>query len=207
MLIETRAAAPFYKNGFLLACEDTSDAVLIDPGDEIAGFLRLVGERRLTVRYILLTHGHMDHVSGVAAAKRATGAPIGVHRDDLFLYETAVQQGAFFGYELEQPPAPDFFYEAGTSLAFGRCEIRAHHTPGHSPGGICLYSEGLVFTGDTIFAGSVGRTDFPGGSLTELKKSFARIIALPPETRIFSGHGPMTTVKNEKEDNFFVHEL
>jgi hydroxyacylglutathione hydrolase len=213
MLIETRAAAPFYKNGFLLACKDTSDAVLIDPGDEIAEFLRLVGERRLTVRYILLTHGHMDHVSGVAAAKRATGAPIGVHRDDLFLYETAVQQGAFFGYELEQPPAPDFFYEAGTSLAFGRCEIRAHHTPGHSPGGVCLHATGPgmtethLFVGDTLFARSIGRTDLPGGDYQALLASIREVLfGFGDAAIVHPGHGPDTTIGDERRTNPFLQE-
>jgi len=135
MLIETRAVAPFYKNGFVVACNDTREAVLIDPGDEIAELLRIADEQRMKVRYILLTHAHMDHVSGVAAAKRATGAPIGVHREDLFLYDSAVKQGELSGTRSSSRRLR-LLLRGGDAADFGRCEVRVHHTPGHSPGGV-----------------------------------------------------------------------
>src|SRR3989304_7880467 len=109
MVFESRAAAPFFKNGFLIACEESRNAILIDPGDEVLELLKIVADRQLLVKNILLTHAHMDHVSGVEAARRATGAPVGVPRADLFLYESAREQGRMFGYDLEQPRAPDFF--------------------------------------------------------------------------------------------------
>jgi len=211
MLIETRAVAPFYKNGFIVACEDTREAVLIDPGDEVADLLRIADEGRMTIRHILLTHAHMDHVSGVAAAKRATGAPICVHREDLFLYDTAVEQGAFFGYALEPPPAPDAFYEPGTPLLFGRCEVRVHHTPGHSPGGVCLHAtrEGMtethLFVGDTLFAQSIGRTDLSGGDYQTLVTSIRTVLfGFGDAAIVHPGHGPDTTVGRERRTNPFL---
>jgi len=106
MLLETRSAAPFFKNGFVVACEETRDAVIIDPGDEVPELLAVVREHGLTVGHILLTHAHVDHVAGVMAATQATGAPVMVHREDLFLYEAAVEQGRMFGYDVVQPPPP-----------------------------------------------------------------------------------------------------
>ena len=211
MLIESRAVAPFHKNGFIVSCEDTREAVLIDPGDEIADLLGIAGERQLTVRYILLTHAHMDHVSGVAAAKRATGAPIGVHRADLFLYESAVKQGALFGYALEQPPAPDFFYDPAAPLVFGNCRIHVHHTPGHSPGGVCLRpdppgaADTHLFVGDTLFAQSIGRTDLPGGDYQTLMASIRGVLfGFGDDAIVHPGHGPDTTIGDERRANPFL---
>ena len=212
MIIESRAKAPFLKNGFLLACEDTRQAVLIDPGDEIADLLAVVERRGLTVGHILLTHAHMDHVSGVAEAKRRTGAPIGLHRDDLFLYDRAVQQGAMFGYTLERPPAPDFFYAPDQPLVFGRHQIGVRHTPGHSPGGVCLSVAATpekmhLFVGDTLFAGSIGRTDLPGGDYPTLIASIRSVLfAFGDEAIVHSGHGPETTIGEERRTNPFLQD-
>jgi glyoxylase-like metal-dependent hydrolase (beta-lactamase superfamily II) len=212
MNIETRAAAPFYKNGFLLSCEATGEAVLIDPGDEIADLLGIVERGHLSVRAILLTHAHMDHVSGVAEARRATGARVGVHEADVFLYDSAVKQGAFFGYQLEQPPPPDFFLVPGQPVSFGRCAMTVHHTPGHSPGGIALRAEGPglsathLFVGDTLFAGSIGRTDLPGGDYQTLLASIRNVLfPFGDEAIVHPGHGPDTTIGAERRTNPFLH--
>ena len=213
MLIETRAAAPFHKNGFIVSCDGTREAILIDPGDEVSDLLAIVEDRRLTVRLILLTHAHMDHVSGVAQAKRATGARVGVHRDDLFLYAAAVQQGLAFGYALEEPPPPDFFLAEDTPLVFGACEVRVHHTPGHSPGGVCLHAGGPgtgethLFVGDTLFAGSIGRTDLPGGNYETLIASIRNVLfAFGDPSIVHPGHGPDTTIRRERETNPFLQD-
>jgi glyoxylase-like metal-dependent hydrolase (beta-lactamase superfamily II) len=213
LMLETRAVAPFYKNGFVVACDSTRDAVLIDPGDEIDGLLRFVEERRLSVSLILLTHAHMDHVSGVGRAKRATGARIGVHRDDAFLYESAVQQGLVFGYRLEQPPPPDFDLEPGVPLDFGACRINVLHTPGHSPGGVCLHMAGPeveqthLFVGDTLFAGSIGRTDLPGGDYLTLIRSIRDVLfGFDDSAIVHSGHGPDTTIGRERATNPFLRD-
>src|SRR3954449_1587080 len=138
MIVESQAVGPFFKNGFVAACEETKEAVIIDPGDEVASLLAFVERSRLTVRYILLTHAHVDHVTGVAAAKRALGAPVYLHRDDLFLYERAVESGAVFGLSVEPQPPIDVYYAPRQTVSFGSYEVRWHHTPGHCPGGVCL---------------------------------------------------------------------
>src|SRR5882724_9965215 len=169
MIIESQAVGPFFKNGFVVACEQTKDAVLIDPGDEVQRLLGFAARNTLAIRYILLTHAHVDHVTGVATAKRALGVPIYLHRDDLFLYERAVETGAMFGLTVERQPPIDVFYTPSDVITFGGYQARPHHTPGHCPGGVCLEvgKRGQVgrdlFVGDTLFAGSVGRWDFPGG--------------------------------------------
>jgi len=211
MSIESLAVAPFHKNGFLVTCDATRDAILIDPGDEIDGLLAIVQASEVTVRLILLTHGHVDHVAGVARAKRATGAPVGVHRDDLFLYEAAIQHGLFFGLRVEQPPPPDLFLSPGTPLAFGRCSVEVHHTPGHSPGGVCLHVRGAeadethLFVGDTLFAGSIGRTDLPGGDYETLMQSIRTVLlGFDDAAIVHPGHGPETTIGRERTTNPFL---
>jgi hypothetical protein len=139
MLMFTAARPPFMKNGFVLGCERTNSAVVIDPGDEVDELLGVIRDRRLEVSAILLTHAHVDHVSGVAAAARALGAPVWLHRDDLPLYEQAVAHGRIFGLNVEPPPPVDRFYEGdGVWGRFGDYEVAVHHTPGHCPGGVCL---------------------------------------------------------------------
>ena len=211
LIIETHAVAPFYKNGFVVACETTRQAILIDPGDEVEDLLGIVEAQRLSVGLILLTHAHMDHVSGVARAKRATGARIGVHRDDVFLYNAAVEQGRVFGYSLEQPPPPDFDLGTGGPFTFGDGEVRVHHTPGHSPGGVCLrvaspgVSDTHLFVGDTLFAGSIGRTDLPGGDYDTLMRSIRDVLfAFGDAAIVHAGHGPDTTIGRERATNPFL---
>lgn len=211
MIIETRAVAPFFKNGYLLGDADTRQAVMIDPGDEVDALLQLVVQHRFDVSHILLTHAHVDHVSGVARAKRALGVPVVLHRDDLFLYDHAVASGRMFGLEVEAPPPVDEYYEADSLYRVGTLEIRAHHTPGHCPGGVCLavnppgQPAKTLFVGDTLFAGSIGRTDLPGGDYDTLIRSI-RTVLLPfgDDAVVYSGHGPVTTVGEERRTNPFL---
>jgi glyoxylase-like metal-dependent hydrolase (beta-lactamase superfamily II) len=205
MIIESRAAGPFFKNGFLVACERTREAVLIDPGDEVDDLLSLVEGRRLIVRHILLTHAHVDHVTGVPAAKRALGVPVHLHRDDLFLYDNVAEQAAMFGLRVELLPPVDAFYEPGEIIRFGDHQVRPWHTPGHCPGGVCLQSGDHLFVGDTLFAGSIGRTDLPGGNLTTLLASIRDVLfAFGDEARVYPGHGPATTIGHERRTNPFL---
>src|SRR5688572_23189860 len=138
MILETRAVPPFFKNGYVIGCEDTRQAVLIDPGDEVHEMLTAIEHHQLEVRYILLTHAHLDHVTGVAVARRALDVPVWLHKDDLFLYEGVVQQGMMFGIEVEKQPKPDRFYADADTLEFGNYQVTVRHTPGHCPGGVCL---------------------------------------------------------------------
>ena len=211
MIIETQAVGPFFKNGFVVGCEATREAVLIDPGDEVEGLLAFAERGRLTIRHILLTHAHVDHVTGVAAAKRALGSPVYLHRDDLFLYDASAQQAEMFGVRIEVPPPPDVLYSAGQVIAFGEYEARPHHTPGHCPGGVCLQigEDGAagdqLFVGDTLFAGSIGRTDLPGGDYATLIASI-RTVLFPfgDDARVHPGHGPTTTIGRERRTNPFL---
>ena len=211
IIIETQAVGPFFKNGFVVGCPSTKQAVLIDPGDEVAGLLAFAEGKSLTIEYILLTHAHVDHVTGVAAAKRALGVPIYLHKDDLFLYERAVEMGAMFGLRVEPQPPVDAFYSTGQVISFGDCEVRPHHTPGHCPGGVCLEVQVTgetgkeLFVGDTLFAGSIGRTDLPGGNLETLLASIRTVLfSFGDEARVYPGHGPSTTIGHERRTNPFL---
>jgi hydroxyacylglutathione hydrolase len=207
VILKTAAAPPFMKNGFVLGCERTRDAVLIDPGDEVDELLAFVAAERLTVTRILLTHAHVDHVSGVARARRQLDAPVFLHRDDLFLYQNAVAHGALFGLHVEPPPPADRFYD-GRPIAFGDYRIDVHHTPGHCPGGVCLAAmepDVKLFVGDTLFAGSIGRTDLPGGDYETLMRSITGVLfAFGDEAVVYPGHGPETTIGHERRTNPFV---
>ncbi len=210
MFLETRAIAPFFKNGFVLGCEDTGEAVIVDPGDEVDQLLAIVRDRSLEVKHILLTHAHVDHVSGVARARRTLRAPVYLHRDDLVLYNAAVEQAAFFGLSVDPPPPVDRFY-GDTGMTFGRYAVRVHHTPGHSPGGVCLQvgragEDGRdLFVGDTLFAGSIGRTDLPGGNYDTLIRSIRQVLfPLGDACEVYPGHGPKTTIGQERRTNPFL---
>jgi glyoxylase-like metal-dependent hydrolase (beta-lactamase superfamily II) len=212
IIIETQAVGPFFKNGFVVWCERTREAVLIDPGDEVAGLLACAGRKGLTIRYILLTHAHVDHVTGVGAAKRTLGVPVYLHRDDLFLYERAVEMGGMFGLRVDPPPAVDEFYTPGQVISFGDCEARPLHTPGHCPGGVCLEVRCAgapvvehLFVGDTLFAGSIGRTDLPGGDHATLIASIRTVLfSFGDDARVHPGHGPSTTIGQERRTNPFL---
>ena len=211
MILEIRAAAPFFKNGFVLGCEETHEGILIDPGDEVGELLAAVAAHQLAIRYILLTHAHIDHITGVGTAKRALGVPTGLHRADHFLYKAIVQQGQMLGVRAEPQPEIDFFYDGSGPWRFGSYGAWVYHTPGHCPGGVCLAvgREGeaarTLFVGDTLFAGSIGRTDLPGGDLETLLRSIREVLfGFPDETAVYSGHGEPTTIGVEKRTNPFL---
>ncbi len=208
MIIEARAAGPFVENGYVVGCERTREAVIIDPGDSVDQLLAFAARERLQIRHILLTHAHLDHVSGVAAAKRALAAPVYLHKDDLFLYEGVVAQGASFGVRIEPQPKIDVYYSPGQVIAFGDLEARPHHTPGHCPGGVCLAIAPKeqpardLFVGDTLFAGSIGRTDLPGGDYATLIASITNVLfSFGDDAVVYSGHGPTTTIGRERTTN------
>jgi hydroxyacylglutathione hydrolase len=212
MHVWTTSAPPFYKNGFIVACDTTREAVLIDPGDDVEEQLAIVKREQLNVTMILLTHAHLDHVTGVPAAKAALGVKVWLHRDDLFLYERAVEQGLMFGLKVPSLPHPDRFYAEGERLTFGKCVVEVRHTPGHCPGGVCLAigkaggAERELFVGDTLFAGSIGRVDLPGGDLDTLLASIRNeLFVYPDATVVHSGHGPDTTVGEERRTNPFLN--
>jgi hydroxyacylglutathione hydrolase len=212
MILEVRAVPPFDKNGFVVGCERTREAVVIDPGDEADELLGAVRDHGLDVVHILLTHAHIDHVTGVGLVKDALDAPVYLHKDDLPLYEHTVQQGQMFGFKVQQPPPIDVFYDL-SPIHFGDYEVRVHHTPGHCPGGVCLQVGTMgeagthLFVGDTLFAGSIGRTDLPGGNHEVLMRSITSVLfALGDGATVHPGHGPDTTIGRERQTNPFVLE-
>jgi len=185
----------------------TADAMVIDPGDEPARIMDSIKRSALRVRYLVCTHAHFDHVGAIPELKRLTGAPIAIHEEERPVYLAARGFGRMWGFEIDDLPEPDLLLAEGDELRLGELVFAVLHTPGHSPGCMCLYGKDVLFSGDTIFAGSVGRTDFPGGSIEMLRNSFRRIVSLPGETRIYPGHGPSSTVETERRENFFIHEL
>lgn len=214
MILETRAIPPFSKNGFVVGCERTREAIVIDPGEEVADLLAVVRQHGLRVGHILLTHAHFDHIVGVDEARAALGAPVYMHRDDQPLYERAADQGAMFGLDVEPQAPVDRYYDAAP-IRFGDYVVRVHHTPGHCPGGVCLEvtradGEGTdrhLFVGDTLFAGSIGRTDFPGADYQTLMRAITGVLLpLGDASIVHPGHGPDTTIGRERATNPFVLE-
>ncbi len=207
MIIKRMAVGQLETNTYIVGDEETKQAIVIDPGDEGDRIMDLVKESGLEVNSIICTHAHFDHIGAAGDIRKETGAKIILHKEDLDGYGLAKEQASFWGFDLDELPQPDEFMAEGDDIKVGNLSFKIMHTPGHSPGSVSLYGEGILLSGDTIFQGSVGRTDFPGGSMEQLKTSFRRLLDLPEDTKIFSGHGPETTVKREKKENFFVGEF
>ncbi|MEW6739149.1 MAG: MBL fold metallo-hydrolase [Nitrospirota bacterium] len=207
MLIKNIVVGPLEVNCFVVADEGSKKAVVVDPGDEPDRIMDIIKNNDFVVEYIICTHGHFDHVGAVSDLKKETNAKVLIHKDELEIYDAAKDMAAFWGYDLDPLPDPDVLVKDGEGITAGGLSFKVFHTPGHSPGGICLYGEGIVITGDTLFAGSVGRTDFHGGDTNRLKESFKRLMSLPENIRVLPGHGPETTIGREKRENMFSDEL
>ncbi len=204
MIIETFVTGPLETNTYLVGDEKAGEALVIDPAGEEEKLLAFLSERGMRVVAILNTHGHFDHISGNRVLKEATGAPILIHASDSPMLEMAAYQADLFLIRAENSPPADGFLVEGNVVKAGEVVLRVVSTPGHSPGGISLLGDGVVFCGDLVFHGSVGRTDLPGGSEKVLLASIQRHIAsLPENTVIYPGHGPETTVGREKAENPF----
>jgi glyoxylase-like metal-dependent hydrolase (beta-lactamase superfamily II) len=209
LLRETFAAGAFDCNCSVLACADTKEAVVIDPGGEVDRIRELVEHYDLTVTAILHTHAHLDHIYCTRDVKQAHGGAICLHRDDLPLYDAFAMQAAMFGWKV-RPTAPvDRFVTDGETVAFGKRSAVVVHTPGHTPGSVCFEvvdgRDRLLFAGDTLFRRSIGRTDLPGGDSRAIAQSIrSRLYTLAPDTRVVPGHGPETTIEEEAAHNPFV---
>ncbi len=203
----TITVGPLEVNCYIIWDTATREAFIIDPGGDAGVITGAVKREGLKVRYIVNTHGHFDHVGADGELKAALSAPLAIHRDDAGLLQDAHEHGVFFGVKTPRQPAPDMLLEGGERLKAGGLTIEVIHTPGHTAGGVCLYArkEKLLFTGDTIFSGSVGRTDFPGGSHEALMDSITKkILPLGDDIAVLPGHGPRSTIGEEKESNPFV---
>ena len=195
------------ENTYLVGCEETKDAVFIDPGDEPDRLLKAAEESGFTVTKIVNTHGHFDHVGAVMAVKDALEIPFHLHKDDEPMLERLLQVGPMFGIGDGRIPVVDHYLEEGDTVEVGNLTAEVLFTPGHSPGHVSLYfaEEGCIFSGDVLFAGSIGRTDLPGASIATLMRSIEQVLLpLPLETVIYPGHGPATTIGQEKEQNPFL---
>ena len=198
-------------NCSILGDEASGEAVVIDPGGEIEQVQEILGRHRLTVKAIIATHAHIDHVGGLEELQQATGAPVFMHQEDLFLYENLAAQAAWLGIETPRAVAVGGFLKEGDVVRAGPLRLEVLWTPGHSPGSLSLYLPGeakRVFSGDTLFKESIGRTDLWGGDAQQILRSIENtLLRLPDDTPVFPGHGPSTTIGEEREHNPFLQKL
>ncbi len=206
--METFTVGYLLTNCYVAWCDETRDAIIIDPGfsrSESDSVLGTVQQNSLRVKFVLDTHGHPDHVCGNGLVKTATGASILIHKSDASLLSEEGKRKALTSGFRVLSPTPDGFLVDGEFVRFGSAELRVMHTPGHSPGSICLVGDSVVFTGDTLFAGSIGRVDLPGGSASEIVHSLRqKLMRLPERLIVYPGHGPQSTIEKEKRSNPFL---
>jgi hydroxyacylglutathione hydrolase len=208
LIIKELVVGPLMSNCFICGCDKTKEAVVIDPGGDTDKILLLLADSNLKVKYIINTHGHFDHVSGNGQMKSATAADILIHPLDADMLGMLSSNAAIFGISVENSPPCDRTIEEGDKISFGEIILEVIHTPGHTPGGISLFTNGIVFVGDTLFAGSIGRTDFPGGDFDTLVSSVQnKLFKMDNDVRVLSGHGPETTIDREKRFNPFVGQF
>ncbi|CAN5863998.1 MBL fold metallo-hydrolase [soil metagenome] len=207
LLIRTFVAPVFGENAYIAWRAGSRRAVCFDPGNTVSAMLRLLRDEDLSLAAILLTHAHLDHVEGVAKLAAETAAPIYLHPADRFLYDNAVRQGLQFGMHVDEPPRVDHQLQHGERLSFGDVEYHVLHVPGHSPGHVLFHAADAecAFVGDIVFQASIGRTDLPGGDYGQLMSGIREhVLTLPPETVLYPGHGPATSVGHEATTNPFL---
>jgi len=203
--VEMLIVGPLASNCYIIWDDKNRTAAIIDPGEDAKDIIKKVDELDIEINYILATHGHFDHVGAVAQLKREIDVEFLAHKGDFFFIEDGKNAARRWGFIIDQPPKPDRFIEDGDIIKIGEHELKVLHTPGHSPGGVSFLHNKMVFCGDTLFQGSIGRTDFRMGSFEELKQSIkSRLYTLPDSTIVYTGHGPSTTIGTEKMFNPFV---
>jgi glyoxylase-like metal-dependent hydrolase (beta-lactamase superfamily II) len=210
MIFESFPVGPLQCNCTLLGDEATGEAIVIDPGAEISRIHRWLTEHGLKLKQILITHGHIDHVGGALELKRLTGAPILLNENDLPQLAMMGKQAAWLGMETPETAPPDGSLADGMTVGLTAFPAQVIHTPGHTQGSVCLHFAPmkLLVAGDTLFAGSIGRTDLPGGDTEQILDSIgSRLLDLPGETRVLPGHGPGTTIAAERRSNPFLRTL
>jgi len=207
MQLSRLVVGPLQVNCYIVHDEKTKEAIVIDPGDDGREILDLIREKGLKVRYIVNTHAHFDHVGANKLLKDATGAELLIHEADSGLLSTTANHARMFGMTAPSSPKADRYVKHGDVLTVGALTLTVLHTPGHSAGGISLAGDGMVFTGDALFAGSIGRTDLPGGDLMTLITSIKTyLMSLPDDTVVLSGHGPQSTIGDERRENPFLND-
>jgi len=207
MILETFPVGPLRCNCSILGDEVTHEAVVVDPGDNIPEILSRLRKHGLTLRQIVITHAHIDHVGGALLLKKATGAPVFLNQEDMGLLAAMEMQAGWLGVPTPEVASPDVSADDGLTVGLATLPAEVIHTPGHTPGSICLLfsQQNLLLAGDTLFAGSIGRTDLPGGDGRQILRSLRdRLMVLPEATRVLPGHGPDTTIGEEKQSNPFL---
>ena len=204
LTIRSFAVMPFDENCYVVS-DDTGEGVVIDPGGMAKEILAYIREKKLSIQAVLDTHGHCDHIGENDAIRDETGAPLYIHKADApMLSDMRLNLSAFMGFKALSRPAEHLLLE-GDKISFGQSELEVIHTPGHTVGGVCFVGDGVVFTGDTLFAGSIGRSDFPGGSEVELIGNIKKkLLALPDEMKVYSGHGPSSEIGWERQCNPYL---
>ncbi len=206
MILERLVVGPFAANCYIVGSEITKEGMIIDPGGEARQILEKVNNLQLTIKFILLTHSHIDHIGAVKEVSEATGSEICIHADDA---RSLQEQSVSSEFSLSYPTSPpaDRLIRGGDNINVGDLHFLVLHTPGHTPGGICLLGHGVVFTGDTLFNYGIGRTDLLGGSQYQLLTSLhAKLMVLPDDTVVYPGHGPDTTIDAERRGNPFLRD-
>jgi len=204
LILRMLVVGPIQANCYVLGCERTKEAAVIDPGGDVDKILMTLAKDKLHCVTIINTHGHFDHTADNKRLKEVTGAKLVIHRADAPMILHQGSNGSMWGMEVEDSPPPDSYVEERDVITFGDISLQVLHTPGHSPGGISLLSDKMVFVGDTLFAGSIGRTDLPGGDYETLIRSVKeKIFPLGDDVVIYPGHGPKTTVGRERRSNPF----
>lgn len=216
MFLENLVVGPLECNCIIFGCKKTAEAVVIDPGDEATRILNCLEQNGLHLKYILQTHAHVDHISAAKDLQEAAQTEVLLHRGDLLLLDSLPMQAFMFGLEIKPPPKINRFIKEDDIIIVGVYEMRVIHSPGHSPGSVCFYmphsvngdEKHILFAGDTIFYRSIGRYDLPGGSYEQLMTSISeKLFVLPDDTIVYPGHGPMTTIGEEKQDNPFLYDI
>lgn len=193
-------------NCYLVYCGNNKEGIIIDPGGDGDQIISIIQKIKIDIKYIINTHGHHDHIGANKKIKDYTNKELLIHKNDSAMLTSSQRNFSVFSGEECNGPAADRFLSEGDLIEFGECSLKVIHLPGHTPGGIGLYSEkeGILFSGDTLFYGSIGRTDLPGSDFQEMTKSLAKLMELPDATIVFPGHGPDTTIAQEKEINPFI---